>query len=134
MIITLSGSTRFESEFIKAQRELSRAGINFFSLAVLPQHREPGEDWSDGSYDKVIADLLYFDRILHSDAVIVLGDGYIGMSTAREILWAKIQNKPICSHYPELEWLDTISRLRQGVYETEDLVVKAEEFFKRQSR
>lgn len=114
MIVTLSGSTRFEAEFISAQRELSRWGINFFSLAVLPQHRLPDENWADGSYDKVIADLLYFDRILHSDAVVVLGDGYIGQSTAKEILWASIQQKPIIHHLPDADWDETATKIRIG--------------------
>src|SRR5271169_4422393 len=98
MIVTLCGSTRFEAEFITAQRELSRRGVNFFSLAVLPSHRMPGESWNDGEWNKTIADLLYYDRIIHSDAIVVLGDGYIGQSTAREIIWAWIQGKGIAFH------------------------------------
>lgn len=131
MIVTLSGSTRFEAEFIIAQRELSRWGINFFSLAVLPQHRLPDENWADGSYDKVIADLLYFDRILNSDAVVVLGDGYIGQSTAKEILWAWIQQKPIIRHLPSDYWEDTTNKIREGYTDDREwLRIAAEEIFR----
>ncbi len=134
MIVTLSGSTRFEAEFIKAQRELSRAGIQFFSLAVLPQHREPGENWTDGSYDKVIADLLYFDRILRSDALVVLGDGYIGQSTAREILWAGIQGKPVFRHKPLQSWSVTAAQLKTigelDLCESKRIITQAKAFFK----
>lgn len=110
MIVTLCGSTRFEADFIAAQRELSLRGILCFSLAVLPQHRLPDEDWADGSISKVMADLLYFQRIQHSAAILVLGDGYVGQSCAREILWAGIQEKAIYAQSREL-WHELIGKL-----------------------
>jgi hypothetical protein len=130
LCVTLCGSTRFESEFVDAQRELSRAGIAFFSLAVLPANRAPDEDWSDGSYDKIVADLMYFDRILRSDAILVLGDGYIGMSTAREILWADIQGKGIAAHRAGSNWPTTIERLKMAVYLDRSILLRmARTFF-----
>jgi len=114
MLVTLCGSTRFESEFIAAGRELSRRGVTVFSLAVLPCHRGTDEGWSDGQLDKTMADLLYYDRIERSDAVIVLGDGYIGTSTAREILWAQIRGKGIVRHLVGDAWDETLRRLRSG--------------------
>ena len=130
MIVTLCGSVRFEAQFIEAQRELSRRGINFFSLAVLPQHREADETWQDGGYDKVIADLLYFDRIINSDAVVVLGDGYIGFSTAREILWADIQKKLILAHRPGDRWDVTAHRIKlRAAAEHPALVARARAYF-----
>lgn len=133
MIVTLSGSVRFEREFIKAQRECSRNSIQFFSLAVLPQNRGQGEDWGDDSYDKIVADLLYFDRILRSDAVVVLGDGYVGMSTAREILWAEIQHKPIYAHLLSDDWTETARLLRTRHpprLQDQQVIFAARRFFK----
>lgn len=132
MIVTLSGSTRFEQDFINAQRELSKRGVLYFSLAVLPQNREQGEDWSDESITKVMADLLYFYRIQNSDAVLVLGDGYIGQSTAREILWADIQSRPLYRQRPVnlvTDWDKIVERLFDQHDDRADLVQKAREVF-----
>jgi len=131
VLVTLCGSTRFESEFIKAQRQLSVAGIAFFSLAVLPQNRTPGEDWSDLSYDKIMADIMYFDRIIRSDAILLLGDGYIGFSTAREILWADVQGKGVAAHRAGTDWAPTLSRLKIKVYPDHyHIVERAKMFFR----
>lgn len=132
MVITLCGSTRFEDQFIIAQRELSRRGILCFGLAVLPQHRLPDEDWKDGSFDKTIADLLYYDRILNSEAILVLGDGYIGPSTAKEILWAYIKEKGVFPHHPDDDWENTVEVLRSRDWsvEGEVLVGQAMRFLK----
>lgn len=112
MIVTLCGSTRFEAEFISAQCELSLRGINFFSLAVFPKDRQDSISWADGQWSKTIADLLYYDRIIHSDAIVVLGDGYIGQSTAKEIVWAWIQEKGVLRHKINHSWDDTVTNLR----------------------
>lgn len=130
MIITLCGSTKFEQSFIDAQRELSRRGILCFSLAVLPQHRQPNENWSDDGLDKILADLLYFQRIQNSDAILVLGDGYVGFSTAREILWAQIQGKRIYGQRPGESWDDLAERLTGYVDDGEVLIEKAKGNFK----
>jgi hypothetical protein len=125
MIVTLCGSVRFEQEFIIAGRELSRNGILCFTLAVLPAHREPDEGWADGQFDKTIADLLYFKRIVHSNAIVVLGDGYIGLSTSREVLWAYLWNKPIYHHPIGGNWQATCRRLRSRGRGDPDLLKKA---------
>lgn len=113
MIVTLVGSVRFEEQFIEAQRELSRRGVLAFSLAVLPCHRKGGEDWEDGSYDKTMADLMYFYRIMNSDAILVLGDGYIGQSSSREILWAGILGKKMVA-----VWRIGLKKIVSTVHET----------------
>ena len=51
----------------------------------------------DESGLKELLDLVHLNQILRADAVLVVGDGYIGHSTAREILWASMQGKPV--HY-----------------------------------
>lgn len=130
MICTLSGSVRFEAEFKEAQRELSRRHILCFSLAVFPSDW-PGKlaGWKDGEIEKTVADLLYFNRILHSDVVLVLGDGYIGTSTSREIIWAHIQDKKIF-HRLHYDWNEIVDRFRSK--EADDshwLVAQAEATF-----
>lgn len=132
MLVTLCGSsTRFEGQFIEAQRELTRHGINAMSLSVLPKDRVPGDDWSDDGYPKVMADLLYLDRIMTSEAILVLGDGYIGKSTAREILWSRIQNKGILAHRPGGCWDKTVDRLLCRYFHPDDaqLVAAAKRVF-----
>lgn len=109
--VTLCGSTRFEDEFIEASRQLSFYGILVYTLAVYPSHRQINETWKDGTLEKTMGDLLYFERILKSDAVVVLGDGYIGESCAREILWAGIQKKPIYQHLLGTSWYITTNRI-----------------------
>jgi len=130
MIITLCGSVRFAAEFIKAQRELSLGGILCFGLAVLPEHRLPDETWEDGSHAKTMGDLLYYKRIMHSDAILVLGDGYIGQSTAKEIIWASLLDKPVYRHYPEERWEDTVALIRSRDWsaEGEAAVAQARKF------
>jgi hypothetical protein len=113
MIITLCGSVRFESEFITAARELGSRGVAVFSLAVLPSHRSSNEDWAEGQLEKTIADLVYFKKIIASEAIVVLGDGYIGNSTAREILWANMNSKLIVAHAPGDDWDDTMILLHR---------------------
>jgi hypothetical protein len=129
VIVTLCGSVRFEQDFIDAQRELSRRGILCFSLAVLPQHRTEEETWHDGGLDKILADLLYFHRILHSDAILVLGNGYIGPSTSREILWANIQGKRVISQVGR-EWNRIADLINCLGDDSAVLVPKARETFR----
>ena len=124
MIVTLCGSRRFEKEFIEAQRELSRRGVLCFSLAVLPQHAEPNE-MIDGSLDKTMADLLYYDRILHSEAILVLGDGYIGDSTAREILWANIKGKKIYRRINHEAWDNVVFKFHTKLDDSSVLLLQA---------
>ena len=45
---------------------------------------------------KTILDLCHLDKILNSEAIVVIDvDSYIGDSTKREVLWARIQGKRV---------------------------------------
>lgn len=111
MVITLCGSVRFEDDFKKAGLELGRRGIACFTLAVMPplpaNFNPRGQELEENGLDKIMLDLGYFEKIMRSDAVLVLGDGYVGKSTAREILWADQLGKPVilqfCYSYPKSE-------------------------------
>jgi hypothetical protein len=128
VIVTLCGSTRFEADFHEASLELGRRGIICFTLASFPTATGDvstrGQALTESNYDKVMLDLGYFEKILRSDAILVLGDGYVGQSTAREILWAAQLGKGIVSQwdfvkmtvgvagYEKLPWNDIVRRLK----------------------
>ena len=99
--VTLCGSTRFLEDFNTANRELSTRGLTVFSISLaLPSNEAAGGV-------KHILDLVHLNKILKSDAIVVVGDGYVGESTAREILWAAMQGKPIfwlCKKQDEQDW------------------------------
>lgn len=93
MNVTLCGSARFAEEFIEANKELSLRGFIVFPLSSPPEEKD-----KLSSYEKTVLDLVHLAKINSSDAIVVLGDGYIGRSTASEVLWAHINQKTIvCS-------------------------------------
>ncbi len=118
MIVTLCGSTRFEANFHEAALELGRRGIICFTLAAFPSVgnsvSERGQALEESNYDKVMLDLGYLEKISKSDAILILGDGYIGQSTAREILWADQFSKKIVSQdsVARHNWDNVVRRLR----------------------
>jgi hypothetical protein len=127
MIVTLAGSTRFEPDFHVASLELGRRAIIVFTLAVFPSQGHdvsaPGQPLEESGYDKIILDLGYFHKIVKSDAVLVLGSGYIGKSTSREILWAQMMSKPVV-HQLTNDWDSIVNRLRSNRTD-EHLIQKA---------
>src|SRR5580700_11149100 len=91
--VCLCGSTKFLDAFAEANVELTRRGLSVLTISMaLP--KESGEVKAEEKPLKELLDLVHFNKILRSDAVVVVGDGYIGFSTAREILWADMQGKP----------------------------------------
>ena len=128
MIITLCGSaSKFESDFHTASLELGRRAIICFTLAAFPtvsgDVSAPGQPLEESSYDKILLDLGYFHKIVKSDAVLVVGSGYIGKSTSREILWAQMLSKPVI-HQLVNDWDAIVNRLRSGRTD-EHLIQKA---------
>ena len=105
MRITLCGSTRFEPLFHDWSAKLALAGHTVYSLSMFG--REASDIGKIGKpviseHDKATLDLVHLDKILNSDAVLVINEGgYIGFSTAREILWARIQRKAIFWQEPK---------------------------------
>ena len=118
MIVTLCGSAnRFEPDFHTASLELGRRAIICFTLVAFPSITEgvspSGQSLEESSYDKIMLDLGYFHKIVKSDAVLVVGSGYIGKSTSREILWAQMMGKPVI-HQLTNDWDSIVSRLRSN--------------------
>lgn len=103
MRIALCGSTRFESLFHDWNHKLTCAGHTVYSLSLFG--REVNDIGKEGNktiteQEKIILDLVRLDKILNSDAIVVINqDGYIGFSTSREIRWARMQNKKVYWHF-----------------------------------
>ncbi|MBW4674315.1 MAG: hypothetical protein KME52_09925 [Desmonostoc geniculatum HA4340-LM1] len=83
-ICTLCGSTKFKSEFEKANKRLTAQGIIVLSVGWFG-HSDPIPDDI-----KAVVDQLHFRKIDMSDYILVLNvGGYIGESTRNEIEYAK---------------------------------------------
>lgn len=125
--VCLCGSGRFEKEFIDANRELTLRGFIVYSLAVLPSQSPSGEKtWYDED-EKTMLDLVHLRKIAESDAILVVGDGYIGESTYREILWAELNEKLILVKKARA-WDVVASHINMGIQPREDVnVVKGGE-------
>lgn len=92
-VITLCGSTRFEAEYIAANRELTLAGFVVFSCGVFG-HSDDSIQISEA--EKCQLDAVHICKINMSDAILVLDPGgYIGSSTMNEITYATKQNKAV---------------------------------------
>lgn len=110
MRITLCGSTRFEPLFHKWSADLARAGHTVYSLSMFGREaRDTGKDDKPviSEDDKVTLDLVHLDKILNSDAVLVINEGrYVGFSTSREIRWARMQGKSVFwqEHHHDDRW------------------------------
>ena len=110
--VCLCGSTRFIEEFEEANRELSKRGLSVITISMNLPKNEQNEQAEAGL--KELLDLVHLNKILRADAVFVVGDGYIGRSTAREILWAGMQGKPIHEQDGVTAWDNTAARIRSG--------------------
>lgn len=111
MIVTLCGSVRFERHFKEAKRELGLLGITVIDLSTYPSEAMPVSERGatlDENHDKVILDLVHLEKIIRSDAVLVVGTGYIGRSTAREVLWAAQLEKPVTSQWSQIRLITPI--------------------------
>jgi len=97
--ITLVGSTRFADEFKLCLHLLTLQGISAIGYGG---YGGPWEDPRDSDVQAEILDMVHFEKISRADAVLVIdcriGDheatevpSYIGVSTARSILWASTQ-------------------------------------------
>lgn len=99
MKITLCGSTRFRDLFASVNEELTLNGHTVYSLGLYG--REASDKGKEGCVDvteneKILLDLVHLSKIEESDAIVVLDkDSYIGFSTKREIIWARMRGKKV---------------------------------------
>lgn len=103
MKICLCGSTRFMDQFHSANVMLSLMGHVVYSVATSTKGDfQPTED------QKTALDAVHFSKIDESDAIMVVGrqdDGttYIGYSTRREIMYARLRDKAVFFYDPRQE-------------------------------
>lgn len=98
MIVTLCGSARFEDEFKRANEQLSLAGHVVFTLSVYPSDKNNKSWYTDKQ--KETLDKVHFEKIRHSDAVVLIAPGgYVGESTSRELAFAHDTGLPIYCAY-----------------------------------
>lgn len=103
MKVCLCGSTRFMDQFHAANVALSLAGHIVYSVATSTKGDfQPTED------QKLALDAVHLLKIQESDVVMVVGrqeDGslYIGESTRREIMFARLNDKDVLYWQPEKE-------------------------------
>lgn len=101
MKITLCGSTRFKDLYQEANTRLSQAGHIVYTIAWAKEDESaasPGVKMDKETKENL--DLVHLGKILNSDAIVVVGNGedgrpYIGESTRREIVWARMNGKDI---------------------------------------
>jgi hypothetical protein len=96
-VITLCGSTKFQTEFENVNEKLTMAGNVVISVGVFGHSK--GIKLSDK--EKFELDLIHLRKIDLADEIFVINvDGYIGSSTKREIEYAELKGKKI--HYLEV--------------------------------
>jgi hypothetical protein len=98
-VICLCGSTRFTTEMLILQWELTKQGKIILSWCALPDSYFKGGDKThvgDQEGVKEIVDEVHKRKIDLADEVLVLNiDGYIGESTRSEINYAVGHGKPV---------------------------------------
>jgi hypothetical protein len=104
MRITLCGSTRFEALFHDWNHKLACVGHTVYSLSLFGREADDGgkdDKKVVSEADKITLDLVHLDKIMNSEAILVINPGdYVGFSTQRELQWARIQNKAVFWHEP----------------------------------
>lgn len=100
-IVCLCGSTRFKDTFLKEQLRLTLEGIIVLSVGCF-MHSDA--ELGIGATEKVKLDELHLRKIDIADEVLILNvGGYVGSSTAREIVHAGMADKAITFLEPEID-------------------------------
>ena len=95
-VVCLCGSTRFTSEMLIKQWELTKQGIIVLSWCALPDSYYKGSHIGDIEGVKEIVDEVHKRKIDLADEVLVINiDGYIGDSTRSEIEYAESVGVPV---------------------------------------
>ncbi len=90
-VITLCGSTRFKDDFERVNKMLTLSGNIVISVGC---YGHSGDVFTEEQ--KIMLDDIHKRKIDMADAIYVINkDGYIGMSTQSEILYAILHNKEI---------------------------------------
>lgn len=109
-IVTLCGSVRFKDTFDKVNKELTLGNFIVLQSGVW-EHAWLHSNESTAELAKAGLDSLHREKILMSHAIVVVNvNGYVGMSTKREIEYAKKNDKLVFDlgdywqllHWPEM--------------------------------
>lgn len=92
-VITLCGSARFESDFLRLQKALTLQGNIVISLGMFGRS-EDDEPWPP-STKEMLGDLHKGKIDLANEIFVVNKDGYIGESTESEIAYANATGKKV---------------------------------------
>lgn len=94
-VITLCGSTRFKTEFIEVQKQLTLKGYIVISVGLFGHS---GDEEAFNYKIKKMLDDMHKRKIDMADEIFVVDvDGYIGESTLSEIVYAENYGKKV--HY-----------------------------------
>lgn len=102
--ITLCGSTKFRSEFELWNKRLTLAGFLVYSVSGFGHS---GDTFTDE--EKARLDQVHLAKIDASHAIVVVGDGYVGDSTRREISHALMTGKAVYSTAMRLHLPDALA-------------------------
>lgn len=92
-VITLCGSTKFKTEFLQVQKDLTLKGNIVISVGMFG-HSGDGEVWQEGV--KEMLDDMHKRKIDMANEIFVINkNGYIGSSTQSEIAYAQSIGKKI---------------------------------------
>lgn len=99
-VITLCGSTRFNDEFMEAQKRLTLEGNIVISVGLFGHagDTEVWENMDEGTLTKTkeMLDDMHKRKIDMADEIFVVNvGGYIGPSTRSEIEYAIVHGKPV---------------------------------------
>jgi hypothetical protein len=109
-VVTVCGSTKFKDETRQALVDLEDEGLAALSVGGFSHASAPYSPEAKARYDA-----LHKDKIRMSDSIYVVNpDGYIGESTAGEILLAHSLRVPVRFRYPKFAVdLDALDAFRE---------------------
>jgi hypothetical protein len=98
-VVTLCGSTRFQTEFERVNREMTMQGKIVISLGVFGHLEMPDYNWDDSDLKQML-DTLHKRKIDIADRVHIINpDLYLGVSTRCEIRYAYAVGKRVTFEY-----------------------------------
>ncbi len=108
--ITLCGSARFETEYKVCMRLLTMNGVTAIGLGDYPSDNDGEKEWYTPAVKEVL-DLVHISKVSQADIILIVDCtfepafdvaasrdeplSYVGFSTARELLWCALQDKPV---------------------------------------
>jgi hypothetical protein len=113
-VVTLCGSTRFKKAFRKEQERLTHAGVIVISVGSFGTTKDRSKEEKWGEEHAAMLDELHKRKIDISDGIHVINPtGYVGRSTAGEILYTYDKGLPVTSMEP-LPSRDALELIYEG--------------------